>query len=219
MFSAIKETTEEAYSEIGQLVTYLLVGHKERAKALLGLLPMDKQAIVQQVLNLNVEDIPSKFRFRVQTADVEQSEDARRQSKLTLVQLYTMYGKEIFQIVPMIYNEQVPPPIKEIATKFFIGATKLMDDIFQAFGTRETDDYLPYIRDVEMMVQAIEAQKDMKIQGGGGGRGISQASAQMETRTVAAGSAEGPYGGSGGPTAGRPPQASPGGGELEAEGI
>ncbi len=219
MFSAIKETTEEAYSEIGQLATYLLVRYKERAKSLLGLLPVDKQAIVQQVLNLNVEDIPSKFRFRVQTADVEQSEDARRQSKLTLVQLYTMYGKEIFQIVPMIYNEQVPPPIKEIATKFFIGATKLMDDIFQAFGTRETDDYLPYIRDIEMMVQAIEAQKDLRIQGGGGGRGISQASTQMASGTVATRSVEGPYGGSGGAPAGGVAQAGPGGGGLEAEGI
>jgi hypothetical protein len=214
MFSAIKEVTEEAYSEIGQLVTYQLVRNKERAKQLLGLLPLDKQALVQQVLNLNVEDIPSRFRFRVQTADVEQSEEARRQSKLTLVQLYTMYGQQIFQIVPMIYNQQVPPPIKEVATKFFIGATKLMEDIFQSFGTRETDDYLPYIRDIEMMVQAIEAQKDLRLQGGSSARQLPQ---QMASGTVATQGPEGPYGGAASAPAATPNGASTQGTPLQTE--
>jgi hypothetical protein len=212
MFAAIKEVTEEAYSEIGQLVTYQLVRNKERTKGLLGLLPLDKQAVVQQVLAMNVEDIPSRFRFRVQTADVEQSEEAKRQSKLTLVQLYTMYGREIFQIVPMIYNEQVPPPIKEVATKFFIGATKLMEDIFQSFGTRETDDYLPYIRDIEMMVQAIEAQKDLKLQGGSSGRAISQ---PVASGAVATQGPEGPYGGAAGNAATGPDRTSTQGSQVQ----
>jgi hypothetical protein len=209
MFSAIKETTEEAYAEMGQLITYQLVANKERAKALLELLPMDQRAGAEQILALNVEDIPAKFKFRVQTADAEQSKEAMRQAKLTLTQLYTMYGQQVFQILPMVYSPQVPPQIKEVANKFFLGATKLMDDVFVSFGVQEADDYLPYIRDIEVMTQAIEAMKDMKLmQGGmGGGRGIqAQNSPQMGAGAVAAEGSAGPYGRTGVPAAGGPVQ-------------
>jgi hypothetical protein len=220
MFSAIKETTEEAYAEMGQLVTYQLLANKERAKALLDLLPAQNREAAAQVLAMNVEDIPSKFKFRVQTADVEQSKEVMRQAKLTLTQLYTMYGQQVFQILPMVYSPQVPPQIKEVANKFFIGATKLMDDIFTSFGVPEADDYLPYIRDIEMMTSMIEAMKDMKLMNQGGmtgGRAVqAQNQPQVGSGTVATQGSEGPYGGAGVSSAGGPVQGPAQGGPQQA---
>jgi len=177
------------------------------------MLPVQYQEPCWQVLStMNVEDIPSRFKFRVQTADVDQSKDAQRQSKLTLTQLYTMYGQQVFQILPMVYNPQVPPQIKEVANKFFIGATNLMQDIFEGFGVKDTDDYLPYIRDLEMMTDAVEAMKDQKLQGMTGGMGgarTSQVPKEVGPGTVATQGAAGPYGGAPVAGAGGIPQGGP----------
>jgi len=214
MFGAIKETTEEAYAEMGQIVMYQLVANKDRAKELIALLPAQFQETAWQAIStMNVEDIPNRFKFRVQTADVEQSKEAQRQSKLTLTQLYTMYGQQVFQILPMVYSPQVPPQIKEVANKFFIGATKLMEDIFESFGVKEGDDYLPYIRDIEMMTDAIEAMKDQKLQEQGGIGGSRTSNKAQNVPTVAGGTVatqgpEGPYGGTTGEPAGGAPQGS-----------
>jgi hypothetical protein len=182
---------------MAQIITFQLVRNRERARELLGLVPQDQVPLIEEVLNMEVEEIPSRFRFRVHTADIEQTEEAKKQAKLTLTQLYTMYGREVFQILPMVFNPQVPPPIKEVATKFFIGATNLMEDVFEGFGEEDTDRFLPYIRDIEMMVEQIEAMKDQRLQGGGA-RGRQAGAANV--REVGAGApplagATGPYGG------------------------
>jgi hypothetical protein len=169
---------------------------------MLSLVPQDYWADLEQVLAMNVEDIPSRFRFRVQTADIEQTEEAKKQAKLTLTQLYTMYGREVFQILPYVYNPQVPPQIREVAVKFFVGATKLMESVFEGFGEYETDTYLPYIRDIQMMIEQIEALKDARLQGGSHVRAVREAPVgQMGPAAPPIGGFTGPYGGTAGASA------------------
>ena len=182
LFNAIRSGIDHAYGQIGQIATFQLVRNRERAEQLFGLVPPENQQALQELLEMNVEDIPTAFKFKVNTTEIEKTDEARKQARLTLVQLYTMYGEKIFQMLPMVYapQNQVPPQIQEVATKFFIGSTKMMEDIFKDFGEMQPNEYLPFIKDIEMMVNAIEAQKSQMVaQVGGRTGGVPQNSPEM----------------------------------------
>ena len=175
--TAIMASVEEAYSQVGQIVVFQLVKNKDKVREVLYPLvsPHDRQYL-DNVLDMDVEDIPVKFNFRVRTTDVEKSQEAQRQGILTLTQLYTMYGKQVFQLLPTVYNQQVPPQVKEVAAKFFIGATKMMDKVLKFFGEEDTRDLLPYIKDIQMMVEALDNMKDQRL----GGMNVQQNSQEVQ---------------------------------------
>lgn len=163
VFNSIAAGVEAGLSEIGQLIAYQLVANRERAMALVNLMPLEAQPYVEQVLQLEVTDIPSTFKFQIQSTDIEQTEEAKRQIKLTLVQLYAQYGKEIFAMLPVIYSPQTPPEVQQIGIQFYVGATKLMENVFQSFGEKQTEDYIPYVRDLEMLLATTAAMKDQQL--------------------------------------------------------
>ena len=164
--ASIMSSVENAYSEVGQIVVFQLVKNKDRVReSLYPLLNPDDQKALSNVLDMNVEDIPVKFDFKVRTMELEKSEEAQRQGILTLTQLYTMYGKQVFQLLPTVYNSQIPPQVKEVAAKFFIGATKMMDKVLKFFGEENTKDLLPYIKDIQMMVEALDTMREQKVIG------------------------------------------------------
>ncbi len=172
--ASILGSIENGYSTIGQIVVFQLVKNKDKVKELLySLISEDDRNALDNVLDMNVEDIPVKFDFKIRTMETEKSEEAQRQGILTLTQLYTMYGKQIFQLLPTIYNPQVPPQIKEVAGKFFLGATKLMDKVLKFFGEENTKSLLPYIKDIQMMVEAIDNLREQNL-GGSNVRGNEQ---------------------------------------------
>ncbi len=199
IFQAIMENVEEAYSEIPKIVTFQLI--RNAARVDLSLLPSDMQAPMQEVLSMNLEDVPSAFKFRVKTTEIDKTEEARKQNTLTLVQLYQMYGQSVFSLLPQVYNNQVPQPIKEVALKFFLGSTTLMEKIFKFFGEVNTNEYLPYVKDLEMMVGAIEQMKTARLGGA------------SDVRANGGAMASGPAGGGG-------PSPNQGGGTLvERSGV
>ena len=163
VFNSIAAGVEAGLSEIGQLLAYQLVANRERSMALVALLPMEAQPYVEQVLQLDVTEIPSTFKFQIQSTDIEQTEEAKRQIKLTLVQLYAQYGKEIFGMLPIIYNPQTPKEVQQIGIQFYVGATKLMENVFESFGEKQVEEYLPYVRDLEMLLATTAAMKDQQL--------------------------------------------------------
>ena len=166
IFTAISESVEDAYGEIGQIVVFQIIRNKNLILDELDKL-VSKEHIepLKQVLNMNVEDIPTTFKFKVQTTQAEKTEDARRQSILTLFQLYSMGGEKLIQLAGVIFNPQMqlPREAKEAAMKFYIGGTKMLDEIMEFFGEDDRRSYLPYIKNLEFMTQAIENMKDQKL--------------------------------------------------------
>lgn len=197
---------EAAMSEIGKLITFQLIKNKDYVLPQTEILPQNQRPYMEEVLNMPLETIPSAFAFRVKTTDLEKTEEAKRQAKLTLVQLYTMYGQQIFQLLPTIYagDEKVPQPIREFASKFFVGATKMMDDILRFFGERDVDSYLPYVRDIEMMHEFMDTMREQKLGEMGNVRGNSTGMGPGP------GGGQSPMGPGPRPGMGNPPQA-PGG--------
>ena len=163
---AIIETMQDAFGDAGQITTFQLVRNSDRVKkGLIRLLPEEDQINIMPILDLQVEDIPSALSFSVETTDVDKTEEVKRQNLLTLTQLYTMYAKETFQLLPLVYapGNNVPQEIKEVDSKFLVGSTTLMEDIFRFFDVRDPDSYLPYIDNLRMMHEAIEAQKNQQV--------------------------------------------------------
>ena len=166
LFDAIAENVEEGMGEIGQVATFQLVRNKIAAKmSVMPLLPEKDWGLFEDILNVNVEDIPSKFNFRVKTTDSEKTEEMRTQQKMALFNLYSMYAEKMFQLAPILYgqNSQVPPQMKELGFTFFAGATKLMEDIFKHFDTRQTDDYLPYVEDINLLLDQVRELKEAQV--------------------------------------------------------
>jgi len=167
MFNAIQESVQAGYSEVARVIAFQMIRNGDRSReSLLPLLSTEDQQAIQPIFEMNVEDIPSKFTFQVHTTDAENTEEAKKQNMLTLTQLYTMYGEKILQLLPMVYSPQaqVPPEIQEVAAKFFVGSTKLMDQIFKSFGEADTGDFLPFVRNIEMMLENIDAVKRQQMQ-------------------------------------------------------
>ena len=113
------------------------------------------------VLNMPIEDIPSRFVFKVRTTEVDETEEARRANNLARVQLFSMYTKELAQDLQMAM--QAPPELQPAFLKLMVGLTRLVHETFEDFGTENPDRYLPYIKQYEMMVEQMESQMDRQL--------------------------------------------------------
>lgn len=163
---AVLEAVEEAFSDIGQMVTFQLIRNKDRTRELFNLVPSQYHNALSQMLELNVEDIPSSFTFRVWTTDIEKTEESKQRGMMMMAQMYMQYGQQIFQLMPLVFNPQaqVPPQIKEAAMKFIIGATKMMEEIFKGLGEQDAQKFLPYMRDMEYFIHLREQAKNAMLE-------------------------------------------------------
>ena len=163
---AVLEAVEEAFSDIGQMVTFQLIRNKEGTRKLFQLVPSHYHAALNRMLELNVEDIPSSFTFRVWTTDIEKTEENKQRGMMMMAQMYMQYGQQIFALLPVVFNpqQQVPPEIKETAMKFIIGATKMMEEIFKGLGEQDAQKFLPYLRDLEYFVHLREQAKNALLE-------------------------------------------------------
>jgi len=166
VFNAISESVEDAYSEIGQIIVFQIIKNKNLFEDDINkLVPEGMIDSLKEVLKMKVEDIPGTFKFKVKTTDAEKTEDVRRQSILTLFQLYITGGEKLLQLAGMIFSPQanLPQEVKDVAVKFYIGGTKLLDEIMEFFGEDDRSDFLPYIKNLEYMMETIDSMKDNQL--------------------------------------------------------
>lgn len=176
---AIQESVEDGYGSIGLFVLMQLVNNTERSKEqVLPLLPQEDQQKATEILNMGVEDIAKTFKFSIETTDVEKTDEAKRQQILMIHELYNRYTQEMFQLQQILISPQVPPQMKQFANKVYVGKTKLLERALELFGEKETEDYLPYYKDVELMNDMIRSMKQVQTEmmeeqyGGNSGAGI-----------------------------------------------
>ena len=164
ILGSIVEDIENAIAEVGMYVVMQIVSNKDRAKLfLLPMLNQEDRVLVEEVLEMNVEDIPLRFHFEVKVTQEEQSEEAKRQSILALTQLYSLYFKEIMEMLPVLAQPGLPPQVSEFLMKFFVGRTELMRETLEMFGIGKTSSYIPYVKDVEFLLQMVDAMKEQQL--------------------------------------------------------
>src|SRR6056297_652195 len=121
LYESIFNNIEEGYSEIGVMVVYQMVANSDRAaESILALVPMDKQELIRDVLNMNVEDIPSRFNFTIQVTEVDKTEEAQLQKAMTMQQLYSVYAERVaglaekIQMVKQMGMQEMIEPLMKL---------------------------------------------------------------------------------------------------------
>jgi hypothetical protein len=221
LFNAAVDNVENAYSEIGMLIFFQLIAHMDEVD--FGILAPERASLVEQVIrSLSIETVHLHFAFSIRSAEIEQSEEAKRQRTLTLVQLYSLYGQKILGLVQgelalamQAGDKQTAAMMlekyKDFTNSLLVGSTKLMETVLEEMNMDRTG-LLPYMRDLEMLQMALKAMKDQQL--GEGDDRLRQGSGAIPANP--AGGIGGPGEGLGGPgNAGSPaevPQQLPGAG-------
>jgi len=149
VLEGILEGFEEDLAHAGTILVYQLANHRERAMEIAErLLPEADLELLEEALNIEIEDIPTRIGFRVSTAEIEESDEARRKNMLTGVQVYTAYAQQMIPLLQAMYGEQsqqMAPQTKEAMAKIFVGSTNMMMDVLEGLGERDPERFLPYV--------------------------------------------------------------------------
>ena len=160
---SIAGNISDKFGEIGMLILYQLV----RNSQYLNYETFDSKdaPLLRQVFDLNVEDIPSKFKFRARVAAIQDSNEAKQQMAMQLMQVYTMYGDKMTQVLSQLENPQLQqaPRVMEMVSTYAVGFTKIMEKAMSGFDADNVETFLPYVRDLEMALNMSDAQKDAQL--------------------------------------------------------
>jgi uncharacterized protein YktA (UPF0223 family) len=167
---------EESYSNVGEIVLFQLVKNKDEIIPQIPKLVSEEfqQDVIDFFNEIELEQIPQYFTCRVKTSDLEETKEAKRQARLSLNQLYMMYGEKALNYLMMASSPDpnVSPPLKEYSLKLYLGLSNMMEETFKDFSEFDTNSYLPYIKDLEAAVAEMERQK------AGGMNGMSEGQAE-----------------------------------------
>jgi len=180
ILNSILQNAELSISNIYQIAFYQCVANKEKMD--LSFLDPDDAANVMEILSMEVEEIPTKFRFMVKATDISKTDDARKQNFLAMSQMYSIYGEKALQVISLMQQAQDPMQ-KELLMKLLCGSTDFMAKMIEFFDVGDPKDYLPYLDFLKLQLKAYDdlrieqtqAQKEAMRSGPvGGGTQIAQ---------------------------------------------
>lgn len=191
---AIAGQMDKEIAGIGMLFLYQLVKNSELVD--LSILSDADQELVSAVLSLNVEDIPSKFKFQARLSAVADSQSSKQQQALQLFQVYTAYGDKMSQLAAQMANPQMAavPRVIESMQTYFVGLTNIMTSVLENFDEDNVEDYLPFVKDLEMMLRVQDTQRTMEVES------IESQAVSRESGNVGSGPVQAEPGGGGIPS-------------------
>lgn len=203
------ESLAEGLSEIGMFFTLQLVKNSDIVmETLEDIVDADDVELVREFLSMDIEDVPLRVGMSIKMTEVQKSEDAKRQNLMALNQLYSMFGQEVMQYMQVMQSPEAPPELKEFAARFYLGKSKIMQQTLELFGTMDTEDYVAYTRDIEILLEAIDNQKRQVVAQMEGAQNGQTAADGMVGGPIGAG--PGPAGPMGAPPAGPQPNTGTG---------
>jgi hypothetical protein len=166
LYESISKNIEEGYGEIGLMIVYQLVSNAERAiQSILPLAPLEDQELLREVLQMNVEDIPSRFNFTIQVTEVDKTEEAKLQKAMTMQQLYGAYTETVMNLAERIQMiKQMAPEMLEPAMKLYVGQTKIMEEIIDLLSDKNPEEFTVYVKDIDLLLRKDEMAKDQQVQ-------------------------------------------------------
>ncbi len=140
------EMLEDSYAEMGRMFLVMLAFHKDLVD--MSFLDEEERMLLQAVLEMPLENLPLRFKFRIETTDAAKTEQAKRENLLVFSQMYSQYGQEIGGFVGMIVqggqmDQALPvPTIVPFALKMISGKTKIMEKMIDYLEIGKPEDYL-----------------------------------------------------------------------------
>jgi len=169
---------DEAYSELGKMLFYLLLAYKEQTiESILPRLPLEDQENIKAVFAMGDQDIRDIFAFSVRVTPMDATEDAKQQKVMMLTQIYAAYIQQVIGLVMQMSSPEIPPNVKEILSRFIVGLTEMMQGTIEDMSDLSAQLMTPYVEDLKLMLIQMDMQKDAQVaqakQSGGAG-GVEQ---------------------------------------------
>lgn len=185
LFSSIAKGLNECWAEIGMMIFFQLVENRERVIAKeekTKRLNEEELGILEDLLSLNVSEVPQKIAFVIRTSDIDQTFEMKRQNMLALTQLFSQYAQQTTELSMMLFGpqgeqmKQLAPDAYAHNLSVYVGATRMMDEIFKFFGKADPQRYVPDIKKQEFLLdminsmnnQMVDSAKRLQQQGPGG---------------------------------------------------
>jgi len=160
---SIAQQMEKEIANMGMLFLYQLV--KNSALVDLTMLTEADQILVKEVLSVNVEDIPGKFKFKARLSKMADSQATKQQEAIQLFQVYMAYGDKMGQLAASMANPQMAqvPRVVESMQTYFVGLTNIMNKVLENFDEDNVEDYLPFVKDLETALRMADNQRQTEL--------------------------------------------------------
>ena len=165
VFGAIMTSVKEVFSEIGQLVLYQLVAHKQEVmekEMQAQRLTEEELEKLEEVLSIPLEDLPIRMAFTVNTTDIEQSFEAKRQNMLTMTQLFAQWAQETTPIAMQLFTpegkqiQEAAPELYKHMLSVYMGATRMLHEVFEFFDEDDPNKYLPDVTRYQLLKDIMD---------------------------------------------------------------
>lgn len=149
--------------QIAMLILYQLVRNSDLVQ--LDAVSEADRPLIESILGMNVEDIPSKFKFRARVSGVQDSKQVKQQGAMALFQIYNVYGDKMIQLSSQLAdpNLQTVPKLHEAMASYAVGLTKLMENMLKNYDEDEVGDYLPFIDDLKLALKLQDSQRMAEV--------------------------------------------------------
>ena len=164
ILNSLLENVEQSMSTVYMLALYQCVANKELVDV--SWLPEGDREAVQEILDMNVEDLPTKFRFSVRTTDINRTDESRKQNYVMAMQMYNQYFQASMQILGAKMNPQVGQnaDIQELLNSTYVGLTGLTGKMLEFFDIGDPDDFLPFVDQIKVQLRAMDKVREEQVQ-------------------------------------------------------
>ena len=166
MFKSIATGLKSAFRQVGRLVFFQLVRHREEVlahEAKIRRLSEEELELLDEALRMDIESVPFEMTFDVMTTDIDQSFESKRQNMLTLTQLWSQWAQEITPVAQILFGpegqqmQQAAPQMYKHFLEVYVGGTELLNRIFEFFHEDSPEKYLPDIEREQAMRDLMRA--------------------------------------------------------------
>jgi hypothetical protein len=161
ILDSVRDNISEAFSRIGFLIITQLVANNERVDYSM---VSDYDAnLLRECFALDIHTLPTTFKLNVKTTEMQETDQARREGYLSLWQIYSEFGQEMIQVAGMLGQGGMPEGMTDAVASYYVGKVKMMKEMLTHFQVDDVDDFLPYVRNLEIMLEQLDTQKDQQL--------------------------------------------------------
>ncbi len=161
ILDSVRDNISEAFSRIGFLVITQLVANSERVDY--SMVSEYEAGLLKEIFALDIHTLPTTFKLDVRTTEMQETDDARREGYLSLWQIYSQFGQEMIQVAGMLGQGGMPEGMTDAVASYYVGKVKMMKEMLEHFQVDDVDDFVPYIRNLEIMLENLDSQKDQQL--------------------------------------------------------
>ncbi len=160
VMNSIYDGIQQDYNEIGQLVLMQAVVNKDLVD--MEGVPEEDRALLQEVLDMPVETLPTAFAFRMETADLSRTDEAKRTNLAAAAGLLQQYGSQAMQLAGVIDNPQAQsmPTTLETALSLYIGSTTFVQEALELMQIPNSKELMPSVARQKEMLDGLKASAE-----------------------------------------------------------